>query len=259
MSQQLLKKYGQHFLTNPVVLSRMLATINPKSTESFLEIGPGNGVMTFPIAAACKNLHAIEIDERFFSELRQRQNDNMNIICGDAQAYDFRPLLGNPIRLIGNLPYNIAVVLIERLLEFDNIIDMHFLVQKEIAVRLFAEPGEKNYGRLSLLRAANAGGESLFEVGAGSFRPPPKVRSSFIRLIPQKRRDLNDTTKQLLKELTRAAFTRRNRKLRNTLENYDCIPLLSRLDLAEKRARDTSLSEFMFLTKAIAEYHEKAK
>lgn len=245
------KKYGQHFLTDSLVLNRILVSINPAAAEHFIEIGPGNGVLSFPLAAACRELNAVEIDERLYKEVQARRTANMRIIHSDAQHYDFGRILQNESRLVGNLPYNIAVLLIERLLNFPNIKDMHFLVQKEIAQRLFALPGHKHYGRLSLLCAAAAAGESLFDVPARCFHPQPQVRSAFIRLIPKSHRELADMNMGLFKRLTCTAFNRKNRKLRNTLAVYECDPLLRRLNLAEKRARDTSLGEFISLARAL--------
>lgn len=243
---QPIKRFGQHFLIDEQIIAKMLVVIDAKSTDHLIEIGAGNGVLTFPLARSNCHLTAVEIDKRLHHQLAQSPYPNLKVICADALDYDFDKLLKHQSRIVGNLPYNIAVPLIEKLLDSPHIKDMHFLVQQEIAQRLFAEVGQSHYGRLSLLRSSQAQGEILFEVPSRAFYPRPQVVSSFIRLIPTHKQD------SAFKEIIRLAFSRPHRRLRNNLPSaYE--PLLKELQLAERRPINLSLEDFVLLTNRIKE------
>ena len=239
---QPIKRLGQHFLIDEQIIAKMLAVIDAKPTDHLIEIGAGQGVLTFPLARANCHLTAVEIDKRLYRQLAKSPHPNLKVVHADALNYDFE--LKSPSRMVGNLPYNIAIPLIEKLLDKPHIKDMHFLVQQEIAQRLFAQVGQSHYGRLSLLRSSQAQGEILFEVPSRAFYPQPQVTSSFIRLIPTQQQDNS------FKEIIRLAFNRPHRRLRNNLPNaYGS--LLKELQLAEKRPINLSLEDFILLTNRI--------
>ena len=234
----------------------MVDAIDPQPGETFGEIGAGSGVLTLPLAARCAQITCVEIDRRLVEVFRKntRHLNNVKLLVGDALALDTNAIIGQGGRIVGNLPYNISVALIEKYLKRTDLVDMHFLVQKEIAQRLFAQPGHKHYGRLSLLRAWHAEGEIVFEVPPEAFSPPPQVQSSFIRLRALRRRVACED-EQARDALVAAAFNRKHRKLTNTLRAYACNDVLRQLGLADKRAIDLRPDEIMQLVAAL---HQRA-
>ena len=255
------KKYAQHFLIDERFVQKIIDAIAASPHDRLVEIGAGNGVLTFPLAESCRKLIALEIDRRLYRQLEQKQlaYPSLKLVCADALRYDFAPFSPLQARIVGNLPYNVAIPIIEKLLDASHIHDMHFLVQQEIAQRLFALPGDSHYGRLSLLCAAAAQGEILFDVPATCFHPMPKVVSSFIRLMPQPLKELENLNRRLIDQLIRASFNRKNRKLRNTLAKHNCAAALDALNLAEKRAIDVALKDFISLTRRIEDESRRKK
>ena len=255
------KKYAQHFLIDERFVQKIIDGIAASPDDRLIEIGAGNGVLTFPLAESCRTLIALEIDGRLYRQLEQKKQTypSLQPVCADALRYDFAPFSPLQVRIVGNLPYNVAIPIIEKLLDTSHIQDMHFLVQQEIAQRLLAAPGHSHYGRLSLLCASAAQGEVLFDVPAACFHPMPKIVSSFIRLIPQPLKELENLNRRLMDQLIRAAFNRKNRKLRNTLAEHNCAAALDALNLAEKRARDAELKDFISLTRRIEDESRRKK
>ena len=183
------KRFGQHFLHDPGVLARIVAAIDPKPGERVVEIGPGRGALTFPLLERCKRLEVIEVDRDLARLLRERAAGTGELIVheGDVLEVDFAGLHGGgpPLRVCGNLPYNISTPLLFHLLESRAAIaDMHFMLQKEVVDRIVAPPGGKTYGRLTVMLAAACRAERLFQVGRGAFQPPPAVDSAVVRLVP---------------------------------------------------------------------------
>ena len=243
-----LKRFGQHFLVDTHVLDAIVDRINPQPDEFFGELGAGDGALTLALAPHCARITCVEIDRRLAAQLRAatRHLNNVKLLVGDALTLDTKQVIRPGGRMVGNLPYNISVALIEKYLQRTNLMDMHFLVQKEIAQRLFAKPGDKNYGRLSLMRSWHADGDILFEVPPTAFRPPPQVQSSLIYLKAHGKGPalLQD---RALNAFVAAAFNRKHRKLTNTLGAYACDDLLRDLKLADRRAIDLSADEIMQL------------
>jgi 16S rRNA (adenine1518-N6/adenine1519-N6)-dimethyltransferase len=215
------KRFGQHFLHDPGVLQRIVAAIAPVPGAPLVEIGPGEGALTDPLLATGAVLQAIELDRDLASRLRARNEPRLQVIESDVLNVDFRALadqLGGPLRLVGNLPYNVSSpILFHALGQLDAITDMHFMLQKEVVDRMAAEPGGKEYGRLSVMLQAWCEVESLFNVGPGAFRPPPKVDSAVARLRPRPPGDIGIDDPKRFAAVVKAAFGQRRKTLRNAL------------------------------------------
>jgi 16S rRNA (adenine1518-N6/adenine1519-N6)-dimethyltransferase len=214
------KRFGQHFLTAPETIERIVAAVDPREGEIIVEIGPGQAAITEPLAALASTLHAIEFDRDLAKTLRTRfaARDNVIIHEADVLSFDFSAL-GDRLRLVGNLPYNISTPLLFHLLGFrKHIVDMHFMLQKEVVDRICAEPGGKDFGRLTIMLGCHLEALSLFDVPPTSFTPPPRVVSSVVRMrpLPDDRFDIRDEA--MLDTLVKLAFSRRRKTLRNALK-----------------------------------------
>ena len=221
MSHRPRKRFGQHFLRDPSVVGRIVTAIDPAAGDHIVEIGPGEGILTAPLAARPVTLDAVEIDRDLAAALRSRYESagNVGIHEADALKFDF-PALGDGLRIVGNLPYNISTPLLFRLVEQRAVIrDMHFMLQKEVVDRMAAAPGGKEYGRLTIMLACYMEVQRLFDVPPQAFRPPPKVQSSVVRLIPRAHAlDIGD--ERLFAALVTGAFSRRRKTLRNALRDW---------------------------------------
>jgi 16S rRNA (adenine1518-N6/adenine1519-N6)-dimethyltransferase len=187
-----------------------------------LEIGPGHGVLTRALLERCERLRAVELDRDLAAELRvdSRFGGRLDVIEADALNVDFRELrgAGAKLRLVGNLPYNISTPLLFHVLEqHDAIADAHFMLQKEVVARMAAPPGSKTYGRLSVMLAPHCRVEALFDVAPSAFRPPPRVTSSIVRLIPHAAPPFLIDDPKVFARVVSAAFSQRRKKLRNAL------------------------------------------
>ena len=179
------KRFGQHFLIDQNIIDKIIHAIAPKDHQTIIEIGPGEGALTIPLLNHLSTLHVIEIDRDLAQSLCEKHIPEKKIIihCLDVLNFDFNQIDKQPLRVIGNLPYNIATPLIFHLLKFHHLIDnMLFMLQEEIVNRLCATPNNRAYGSLSILVQALCKTEKLFTVGAEAFSPPPKVRSAIIQL-----------------------------------------------------------------------------
>ena len=215
------KRFGQHFLRDQQVIERIVAAIDPKPGQRLVEIGPGEGVLTRPVLARCGRIEVVELDRDLAADLDRRlgQPPGLTIHQADALKFDFSALAGgDTIRVIGNLPYNSSTPLIFHLLDQAGVIeDMVFMLQKEVVDRLTAAPGNRQYGRLSVMAGFYCEMEWLFDVGPEAFHPPPKVDSAIIRMVPK---PLNRTDVDLLPNLdivVRQAFSQRRKTLRKSL------------------------------------------
>jgi 16S rRNA (adenine1518-N6/adenine1519-N6)-dimethyltransferase len=215
------KRFGQHFLHERGVIDRILLAIDPKPNDLLVEIGPGEGALTLPLLAHVGRLLAIEIDRDLAALLPKRAAGigELTVIEADALCVDFRALAGaRRLRLIGNLPYNISTPLLFHLLGVADVItDMHFMLQKEVVDRMAAGPGSKDYGRLSVMLKARAEVAPLFRVAPGAFRPPPKVDSAVVRIVPKPADAIADIDAARLERIVRAAFAKRRKTLNNAL------------------------------------------
>ncbi len=215
------KRFGQHFLTDPGIIDDIVRAIAPDSDDIVVEIGPGLGAITLPLAARAGHLHAIELDRDLAANLRSRFGNESHVTIHEADAltFDFAAL-GQSLRIVGNLPYNISTPLLFHLLELrDCIRDMHFMLQKEVVARMAASPGSKAYGRLSIMLGCYLDIEALFTVDRLAFEPPPEVMSAIARLrpLPEGCYEIDDHAQ--LGRLVAAAFSKRRKTVRNALKN----------------------------------------
>lgn len=222
MNHRARKRFGQHFLHDRGVIRRIVEAIDPQPGERLVEIGPGLGALTCPLLERCGRLEAIEIDRDVIPLLRERCAGRGELIVHnqDVLELDFRALAGSgpPLRVCGNLPYNISTPLLFHLLDAGAAInDMHFMLQKEVVDRMAAPPGGKNYGRLTVMLSVACSVQKLFKVGAGAFNPPPKVESAIARLVPLPEPPFPLPDPQRFARIVSAAFSMRRKTLRNSL------------------------------------------
>jgi 16S rRNA (adenine1518-N6/adenine1519-N6)-dimethyltransferase len=216
------KRFGQHFLHDQRVIGKILAAISPQAGEFLVEIGPGLGAISLPLLERCGILTAIELDRDVIPELQASAagKGELRIIQADALKTDISALAppGGKLRLVGNLPYNISTPLLFHFLKSaDHVADMHFMLQKEVVERMAANPGGKEYGRLTVMLAARCKVQPLFNIGSGAFRPPPKVESSFVRLTPHATPPFPITDATRFARIVTGAFSHRRKTLRNAL------------------------------------------
>ncbi|MGG2398290.1 16S rRNA (adenine(1518)-N(6)/adenine(1519)-N(6))-dimethyltransferase RsmA [Pseudomonas sp. SH1-B] len=217
------KRFGQNFLHDAGVIDRILRAIRAKEGERLLEIGPGQGALTEGLLGSGAQLDVIELDLDLIPILQSKFGDNprFHLNQGDALKFDFTRLDAEPrsLRVVGNLPYNISTPLIFHLLDNAPLIrDMHFMLQKEVVERMAAGPGGGDWGRLSIMVQYHCRVEHLFNVGPGSFNPPPKVDSAIVRLVPHETLPHPAKDHRLLERVVREAFNQRRKTLRNTLK-----------------------------------------
>ncbi|MBI3563206.1 MAG: 16S rRNA (adenine(1518)-N(6)/adenine(1519)-N(6))-dimethyltransferase RsmA [Gammaproteobacteria bacterium] len=217
------KRFGQHFLHDPQIISRIIEGIAPQPQQRLVEIGPGQGALTFPLLQRVAHLDVVEIDRDLIAYLRQQAPEQLTLHAADALRFEFCGLCHSPqerLRLIGNLPYNISTPLLFHLLTQKTCIDdMHFMLQKEVVDRMLAPPGSKTYGRLSVMVQYHCALTPLFDIGPGAFNPPPKVYSSVVRLVPHPRPPVNCDPNNLQTVVTHA-FSQRRKTLRNALRRW---------------------------------------
>lgn len=216
------KHYGQHFLHERGVIERIVAAIAPHPGDRIVEIGPGEGALTLPLLRAAGRLTAIELDNELIEPLRARAAGvgELDVVHADVLKVDFAALAGGGrLRIAGNLPYYVSSpILFHCLAHADAIIDMHFMLQKEVVDRMAAGPGGKVYGRLSVMLQLACKVEPLLRVAPGAFRPPPRVESTVVRLTPLPRaRRPGPTLLRTIDAVVRAAFGQRRKTLANAL------------------------------------------
>jgi 16S rRNA (adenine1518-N6/adenine1519-N6)-dimethyltransferase len=210
------KRFGQHFLHDPAVLQRIVEAIAPARGEVIVEIGPGEGALTRPLLERLERLTAIEIDRDLAAKLsRDFSPERLSVITADALDYDFS-VFPSGVRIVGNLPYNISTPILFHLARYaDRVRDMHFMLQREVVERMVARHSTPAYGRLSVMLQTRFAMKKLFNVAAGAFRPPPKVESAVVRLVPLPQKLRCDQA--LLETTVRSAFSARRKTLRNAL------------------------------------------
>ena len=216
------KRYGQHFLHERGAIDRIVHAIDPRPGDRLVEVGPGRGAITRPLLERAGRLDVVEIDPDVVPPLEARcaGAGELTVHLADALEFDFRALRGDgpPLRLVGNLPYNVSTPLLFHFLsQRDAIADMHFMLQKEVVVRMAASPGGKDYGRLTVMLAPWVRVEPLFDIGTGAFSPPPKVVSTFFALHPLAEPAFPIPDHAGYAKVVSAAFSQRRKTLRNSL------------------------------------------
>lgn len=210
------KRYGQHFLHDRGVIARIVAAVDPQPGDAMVEVGPGTGALTGPLLDRVARLEAIEIDRDLAARL-EAEHPRLCLHRGDVLKFDFAQL-PDRLRVVGNLPYNVSTPVLFRLVEVaDRLRDAHFMLQREVVDRMVAAPSTPEYGRLSVMLQYRFEMRKLFDVKPGAFRPPPKVDSAVVRLVPRPAATLLVRDRAALARVVTAAFTKRRKQLRNAL------------------------------------------
>ena len=256
------RRFGQNFLVAPGIIRRIVDAIAPRAGDTLVEIGPGLGAITGPLLECIYHLHVVEIDRDLIARLANRfPPGQLTIHDGDALEFDFGSLKGQgPLRIVGNLPYNISSPLLFHLVQYAPVVhDMHFMLQKEVVDRMVAAPGSKDFGRLSVMLQYRYHMERLFVVLPGAFSPAPKVDSAIVRMIPVDFPTVGaDSTAArdpaLFARVVKAAFSQRRKMLRNTLRDFIGEAELAALGITPTaRAEDIAVADYVRLANALAE------
>jgi 16S rRNA (adenine1518-N6/adenine1519-N6)-dimethyltransferase len=240
------KQFGQNFLVDQQIIADIVDAIRPETDDNMVEIGPGLGALTRPLLQRLKRLHVVEIDRDIIARLKiDYPQDKIVIHEGDALKFDFATLPA-PLRIVGNLPYNISSPLLFHFAAYaERVIDMHFMLQNEVVERMVAEPSTPAYGRLSVMLQYRFYMEKLLDVPPQSFRPAPKVDSAIVRMIPLPAAEIVVRNEKLFAEVVSAAFSQRRKTLRNTLRGH--LPEEDFVQLGidpQLRAENLSVAEF---------------
>lgn len=253
------KRFGQNFLIDHGIIRDIVRSIHPQKTDHIVEIGPGKGAITQLLADACDHLSVIELDRDLvpWLTIKFEHHPGFKLFQADALQFDFNQLIheGRPLRIVGNLPYNISTPLIFHLLSYANKVqDMHFMLQKEVVKRMAAQPGDSAYGRLGIMVQYYCAVEDLFDVPPSSFDPAPKVDSAIVRLTPYAELPYVANNIKTLETLVNVAFQQRRKTLRNSLkpllsaEQMESLPV----DLS-KRPEEISLPEYVAMSNVLGE------
>ena len=244
------KSFGQNFLVDEVVIGDIIHVIRPEADDNMVEIGPGLGALTRPLLQRLSQLHVVEVDRDIIARLHtDYPQDKIVIHAGDALKFDFSDL-PSPLRVVGNLPYNISSPLLFHFASYaEGITDMHFMLQNEVVERMVAAPSTSAYGRLSVMLQCRFHMEKLLDVPPQSFRPAPKVNSAIVRMIPLPNAAQLVCNPKLFAALVRTAFGQRRKTLRNTLKGYLKENDLETIGInAQLRAENLSVADFSVMT-----------
>jgi 16S rRNA (adenine1518-N6/adenine1519-N6)-dimethyltransferase len=248
------KRFGQHFLVDRAIVERIVSAIDPKRGDHMVEIGPGLGALTAPLLACVDHLHVVELDRDLSERLRQgHPPDRLTVHQGDALRFDFAALPA-PLRVVGNLPYNISTPLLFHVAAAaGRCRDLHFMLQQEVVDRMVSKPSDSEYGRLSVMLQYRFRLERLFEVPPGAFRPQPKVHSAVARLVPRAPEELGALSEDDFSRVVARAFSMRRKTLRNTLSGLISATELADLGIdAGKRAQDLPVAAFVTIANRLA-------
>jgi 16S rRNA (adenine1518-N6/adenine1519-N6)-dimethyltransferase len=256
------KHLGQNFLHDRSVIDRIVLALDPRPGDQIVEIGPGQGALTFPLLRRHGRLTAIEFDRDLHAPLQAaaREHGELRLIEGDVLGVDFTALAaelagdGGKIRLVGNLPYNLSSpILFHALDHAEAVRDMHFMLQKEVVERMACGPGSKVYGRLSVMLQAYCTVTPLFVVPPGAFKPAPKVDSAVVRLVPRPRGEIEVADHRSFANVVRAAFGQRRKTLRNALSGVADVAAIEAAGLrADARAEQVEVGGFVRLANLVA-------
>jgi 16S rRNA (adenine1518-N6/adenine1519-N6)-dimethyltransferase len=247
--QRARKRFGQHFLADRAVVDAIVAAVAPRRADRVIEIGPGLGALTRPLAARLDRLEAIEIDRDLVARLRRDfPGGEVAIHEGDALVFDFGAL-GPRLRVVGNLPYNISTPLLFHLAHHCAALqDIHVMLQQEVVARMVAAPSCAEYGRLSVMLQYRFDMERVLDVPAAAFEPPPQVESALVRMTPHPRPPHPARDEALFGMIVAAAFGQRRKTLRNALKLHFGAADFARLAIDPGlRAQDLAVAEFVRL------------
>jgi 16S rRNA (adenine1518-N6/adenine1519-N6)-dimethyltransferase len=252
------KNLGQHFLVDQTIIDKIVLAVNPKPDDFLVEIGPGQGAITFPLLKKHGSLTVIEFDRDLITPLMESAEGmgDLTIIHKDVLKVDFSKLAADrpAIRLVGNLPYNISTPILFHVLEHAPAVrDMHFMLQKEVIDRMAAEPGSKVYGRLTVMLQARCEVTPLFMVPPHAFRPPPKVDSAVVRLVPLSEDKIQIQDAVLFENLVRDAFGQRRKTIRNAMQSLCSSNDIEAVGLRpDARAEQLPVTDFIKLANFLA-------
>ncbi len=245
------KRFGQHFLADAGVVEAIVSVIGPAPGQSMVEIGPGLGALTQPLVERLGHLTVIELDRDLAARLRLHKQ--LSVIEADVLNVDFAQLAGmgsSKLRVVGNLPYNISTPILFHLLDFVDVIeDQHFMLQKEVIDRMVARPASAEYGRLSVMLQWRYAMEDVLFVPPQSFRPPPRVDSAIVRMVPHANPAALDAGR--LSEIVRVAFSQRRKLLRHTLGTWLQEKHYSGEFDIQRRAEEVPVAQYVALAQAI--------
>ena len=249
------KRFGQNFLHDTGVVARIVDAIDPRPGQVIVEIGPGQAALTGALIERAGHVRAIEIDRDLAARLRERfSTDKLTLIEADALKMDWSDIAAAPLRVVGNLPYNISTPLLFALLPVaERVLDQHFMLQKEVVDRMVAAPGSKTYGRLSVMLQFRYRLTKLFDVARGAFKPAPQVTSSMVRMQPRTVAELPELDAEAFARVVAAAFAQRRKTLRNALsELLDADQITASGVDPQARAETLSVQSFVGLTRQLA-------
>lgn len=250
MKHQARKRFGQHFLDDPAIIDAIVRAIAPRAGDAMVEIGPGLAALTQPLVERLGRLTVIELDRDL--AVRLRQHPQLEVVESDVLRVDFRALAAQkgPLRVVGNLPYNISSPILFHLLPVaDVVLDQHFMLQKEVIDRMVAEPATAAYGRLSVMLQWRYAMEDVLFVPPEAFDPPPRVDSAVVRMVPHAEPPALDAA--LLEELVQVAFSQRRKLLRHTLGKWlEARNFSGHFDV-QRRAEEVPVAEYTALAQAL--------
>ncbi|WP_299490776.1 16S rRNA (adenine(1518)-N(6)/adenine(1519)-N(6))-dimethyltransferase RsmA [uncultured Shewanella sp.] len=253
------KRFGQNFLTDHNIINSIVGAIAPDDEHVMVEIGPGLGALTEPVAEGIEKLTVVELDKDLVERLKSHPTlkDKLDIHQGDALQFDFSQLVQHDkqLKVFGNLPYNISTPLMFHLFEFSQYIkNMHFMLQKEVVLRLSASPGTKAYGRLTVMAQYFCQVMPVLEVPPGCFTPAPKVDSAVVRLVPFKTKPYPCKDVEVLRHITMTAFNMRRKTLRNNLKQLISDADFEQLGIdSTRRPEQISVQEYVALANLLCD------
>jgi len=249
-THQARKRFGQHFLRDESVIDAIVRAIAPRRTDAIVEIGPGLSALTRPLLQGIDHLSVVEIDRDLAGRLRrQYPAGQLRVIEADALDVDFAGL-GENLRLVGNLPYNISSPLLFHLMTAaDAVRDQHFMLQREVIDRMVAVPGESAYGRLSVMLQSRYRMVKLFDVPPEAFDPPPRVVSAVVRMTPLPAERQRPQSEMAFAQVVARAFAQRRKMLRRALGGWAASVPWDELAIAPTaRAEEVGVDRFILLS-----------
>lgn len=252
-AHQARKRFGQNFLVDLGVIESIVRAIDPVREERLIEIGPGLGALTAPLLDRLSSLTVIELDRDLAARLRQRFSEaQLTIVQADVLTVDFAQF-GHQLRVVGNLPYNISSPLLFTLVEYaEQIVDQHFMLQREVVDRMVAEPGSGDYSRLSVMLQYRYAIEKIFDVAPEAFDPAPRVTSSIVRMVPLPQARVRAVDEALFAAVVLRAFSQRRKMLRGVLGAWTALIPWDALQIEPTwRAEQVSVPKFIALADAL--------